>query len=132
MFLRGLWAVGVLLFALAVAVQYNDPDPFIWGVIYGVVAAMNLAALLRRLPPRLAGLLLVPYVAGALPGIPRLLTASRQMFATIGMQNVEQEQVREAGGAVICALWVLGLWLYARRHPPADENRPADRAPPPA
>ena len=39
-------ALGVLMLAFA-AVQYNDPDPYIWMPIYGIAGAWAFAAALR-------------------------------------------------------------------------------------
>lgn len=113
--LRALWSFGLLFFLLAVAVQYNDPDPFVWMSLYGLVAAANLGALLERLPPRPVAIATIPHVAFGLWLSPNLLRTSTDAFVTVGMKNDLDELVREAWGAVICIAWMLGLYVYARR-----------------
>lgn len=113
--LRLVWIFGLLFFLLAVAVQYNDPDPLVWMSLYGIVALANLGALLCRLPPRLVAIATIPHVCVGLWLSPNLLRTSLDAFGTMGMKNDLDELVREAWGAVICIAWMLGLYLHARR-----------------
>jgi|JRYD01.1.fsa_nt_gb hypothetical protein len=112
---RALAALGIPFFSLAVYVQFNDPDPWAWGVMYGVAALLNLLALFDRLPMRLAAAVFAGYVVLTLYLSPHLLATSLAAFASVGMQNLEHELVREAWGAATCAVWTFVLWRGARR-----------------
>jgi hypothetical protein len=115
MLLRTLWIFGVLFFLLAVAVQYNDPDPLVWMSLYGIVAAASLLALFNRLSPRWVLIATIPHFLIGMRLSPNLLRTSVDAFRTVGMKNDLDELVREAWGSVICILWMAGLYLHARR-----------------
>ena len=112
---RGMRALMVVFFLGAAAVQYNDPDPFLWMGIYlsamGLTLALPRRPALRR-PAQLAALAalvgavllgLVAHEAGALTAA----LQGRPMEETVGI-----EEAREAGGLLIVALW-LG-WMTRR------------------
>ena len=115
MLLRTLWIFGLLFFAFAVVVQYNDPDPLIWMSLYGIVAAASLLALLDCLTPRLVVIATIPHLLFGVWLSPNLLRTSVDAFRTVGMKNDLDELVREAWGSVICILWMIGLYVHARR-----------------
>jgi hypothetical protein len=112
--LRIVCIFGLLFFSYAAAMQYNDPDPLVWMPFYAIVAVANFAALLGRWPSRYIALAAIPHVLYGLWLSPNLLSTSAESFATIGMKNDQDELVREAWGAVICALWMAGLYIHAR------------------
>ncbi|MBM4244687.1 MAG: hypothetical protein FJ148_12840 [Deltaproteobacteria bacterium] len=109
------WIFGLLFFAYAVAMQYNDPDPIVWMSLYGICAFASLAALAGRLSMRWIALASLPHIVYGLMLSPYLLRTSAHAFQTMGMKNDLDELVREAWGAVICVAWMAGLFLYARR-----------------
>ena len=115
MLLRTLWTLGLLFFSFAVAVQYNDPDPLVWMALYGIVAAASLLALLNRLTPRLIVIAAIPHLLFGLWLSPNLFGTSAEAFRTIGMKDDLDELVREAWGLVVCVLWMIGLYVHARR-----------------
>ena len=119
--LNGLMAV---LFAVAVVVQFNDPDPFRWVAVYAAALAVSaLAAARGRVPVVVAavvggialawGLFLVRNSGG--------LRTYQHMFDAWEMQNTSIEEAREATGLLIVFVWmaVVGLWswLSARSRP---------------
>ena len=112
--LRIVWTFGLLFFSYAAAMQYNDPDPLVWMLFYAIVALANLAALLGRWSARYIALAAVPHVLYSLWLSPHLMRTSAEAFATIGMRNDQDELVREAWGALLCALWMAGLYIHAR------------------
>jgi hypothetical protein len=111
------WLDGLffLLFLLAVAVQWNDPDPLIWMAGYGVAAGLSLAAYLNRfpvLPNLLAALGLTIWfftMAGALLGAP--LAA----FTSFKMTAASHEEPREAFGLLLASGWTFSLALRGLR-----------------
>ncbi len=51
MVFRVVGALMTVLLAVAVAVQYNDPDPIPWMAIYGAAAALSALAVVRGRAP---------------------------------------------------------------------------------
>ena len=93
-----------LLFALCVAVQYNDPDPLVWMAIYVVPLFLSIYAARGRtaLWPSLLGALvyLGCGVAWAPPYAPGYL---------------DNEEAREAAGLLLSGLWMAFLAWRAYR-----------------
>lgn len=103
--LRALAAVMCALFLLSLAVQYNDPDPYLWMPIYGLAAVLAGLGSAGRLPlwPNAAALLLF-LVLFALWS-PSLVSARHEAFANWRMQVATDEAPREAMGLALCAIW---------------------------
>ncbi len=103
-------------FVLVAALQYNDPDPYVWIAIYGAAALVSW--LQRRRPARSIPALLVGSVAvvWALCLFPEaqgvgLLDLPRPMHTKGGAV----EAAREVGGLSIVAAWMFFLAFLARR-----------------
>ena len=93
------------VFAVSVAVQWNDPDPFRWIAIYGVAALLAARAAQGQLPLAPNALALLVFGALALRALPELLAAREEAFTHWHMRSASDEVAREAGGLAICALW---------------------------
>jgi hypothetical protein len=117
-------AVMLAVFAASAVVQWNDPDPVQWMLIYGAAAAACAWALRRALPwpaPAAVGavalawaLTLVPEVL-AVPGVlgdPALW----QVFSPRAMLSSAVEEARERLGLLLVAAWMAVL-VAARRVP---------------
>lgn len=113
--LNGLMAV---LFAIAVVVQFNDPDPLRWMAIYGAALAVSILASLRGGVP-----VALPATVGAIALAWGLLQAGpgggavrdyRHMFDAWEMRSTSIEEAREATGLLIVFIWmvVVGLWPW--------------------
>ena len=92
------------LFVICIALQYNDPDPFVWMALYLVPLVLSLRALLGRpdfWPNLLAG---VGYVLAALRWAPRYAPG-----------YLDDEEAREAGGLLLSGLWMTFLAVQAWR-----------------
>jgi len=110
------FGVAFLVFAAFVAVQYNDPDPYIWMPIYGAVALLSLAAAFNRYYPRLTFSLALVYLVATLWYAPNFPYTSMAAFSSVGMINEQHELVREAWGLLICLVWVsVVVWQGWRR-----------------
>jgi hypothetical protein len=100
-------AAGVMcaLFLLSVAVQYNDPDPWLWMPLYGLAAALAGLAATGRLPlwPNAAALVL--FGACFAVWAPTLVGARREAFTSFEMREAGDEAPREAVGLALCAAW---------------------------
>ena len=105
------------VFAVAVAVQYNDPDPFRWMMIYGAAGVLSAWVVLRGGAPLPLAVIvgLVALVAGlAVAGVSDW-TAFREMFLAWEMKSSTIEQAREASGLLIVAGWMAVLTIEAWR-----------------
>ena len=122
--------VFTLLFALAVVVQYNDPDPLGWMAIYGAAAAACGLSVARRCPRWLPPAILLVAALWAFSlarGGASDVATFFDLFAEWEMKNVRYEEAREMWGLLIVAGWMAvltGLGLTdARATPPKPEGR---------
>ena len=117
MTMRVVSGVMALLFAFAVAVQYNDPDPAVWMAIYG--AAMVFAGLAAAGRSVTAGAAVTGVVALGWAGwlAPRVVghTSFADMFGHMGMIDVHAEEGREMIGLLLVAAWMAVLVAGRRR-----------------
>ena len=114
--LRLATAVMGLFFVFSVAVQYNDPDPVRWMVIYGAAAILSLAAIRAALPPFLPALhagIALGWALVWLPGAVR--TSFAEMFRTYEMMSPAMEEGREMLGLAIVAAWMTVLAVASSR-----------------
>lgn len=109
-------AVMFLVFAF---VQINDPDPILWILIYGAMAAVCIMAIFEYYIPVLMAVLAAGYLIYCIvlwPGISVWLASDDKamLFDDIAkMQNLYIEESREFLGLVIC---LLALAFYAWRY----------------
>jgi hypothetical protein len=112
------------VFLLSVAVQYNDPDPLAWIIIYGLASALCLALALGRLRwwyALVTSVTALLWAAFLLPSFWRLVSAA-EIFESIGMKTAPVEQAREFGGLMIVAAWMLFIAFY-QRHLVSEASR---------
>jgi hypothetical protein len=95
-----------LFFLYAIAMQYNDPDPWLWMGVYGAAFALSIASVFRRSITVAALLIGLATLAFALWYVPRVL----------GKQHLfDSEEGREMLGLFITSAWLLVLAFRARR-----------------
>ncbi len=93
-------------FALFAIVQYNDPDPLLWMIVYALAALACVLHHLKRLPPEAAGgygvlvLLLGLYLAFR-------VISQRQFFF--------DEEGREMMGSLLIFIWMTVLWWRGKK-----------------
>jgi hypothetical protein len=112
------------LFLLAVAVQYNDPDPLRWMAIYGAAAVACLLAFRRRLRrwmPLVVGVVALAWAATLAPGVVGRVSPG-DLFRAIPMGSTAIEEGREMVGLLIVAAWMLVLLVAGRRPTVADKE----------
>ena len=116
MIVRTLNAVMAVLFAIAVAVQYNDPDPARWVALYGSACILSAIAVVRGTTPRLAaGALAVVALGWSIIVIAsvRDIATYAHMFDAWEMRSATIEEAREASGLLLTAVWMGVLWIRA-------------------
>lgn len=112
-----LLAVMFLVFAF---VQINDPDPLIWILIYGAMAATSVMAMFSFYPLRFLLVLLVAYVAYSVTYFDGVLEWMKQdnrseLFDEIAkMEHWYIEEAREFLGLMICVA-VLAFYVIKGR-----------------
>ena len=102
------------LFVLAVVVQYNDPDGLAWMIAYGLVVVVTGISIIGRRPWKTALGLGVGLLLWGLFLSPAMGKASLDSFTRWSMHG-NDEIVREVGGLVMAAGWMLVLAFLDRR-----------------
>ena len=103
--------VMMVLFLLSVAVQYNDPDPVLWMLMYGLAALACLLFLLKKLQwwiPVLIGAAAMTWASLLIPAIsesPDEISLAG-IFGAVGMKTEGIELAREMGGLMIVVCWM--------------------------
>ena len=93
-------------FAFFAIVQYNDPDPLLWMIVYALAALACVLHHLKHLPPEAAGgfgvlvLLLGLYLAYR-------VVSQRQFFF--------DEEGREMMGSFLIFIWMTVLWWRGKK-----------------
>src|SRR4030095_14855549 len=100
--------VMVAAFLFSVAVQYNDPDPIRWMLVYGLAALACVLKLRGRLSWYFPAALRAVALVWAASIAPRVIgkTTFGDMFQSFEMINSVVEEAREMGGLLIVAAWV--------------------------
>lgn len=94
------------LFVTAIALQYNDPDPYLWMPIYGLGALWSATFLLKKGLPQLAVWL---FSALCLLGISYL-----GITISIQTEPAAVEQFSEFGGLLITSAWSMVVLTMSR------------------
>ncbi len=107
------------LFLLSAVLQYNDPDPLPWMIMWGAAGVACLLYGAGKLPlwlPMTVGAVALVWGLALLPGIFQTAGDIRwnEVFMQATMSNLTVEWVREMGGLLIIAIW-MGLLLLGRR-----------------
>ncbi len=114
----GMNLLATAAFGLSVAVQLNDPDPWLWSAFYGLAVLACLAFHFGYLNWR-AGAALAALALGVclwlLPGFLGQVSPG-ELFESLTMKSQAVEEAREAGGAALVALWIGFLSIHAKRH----------------
>jgi glucan phosphoethanolaminetransferase (alkaline phosphatase superfamily) len=97
--------------------QLNDPDPILWILIYGAMAAVSVMAIFEYYIPRLMWAMAagyIVYVVILFPGVMEWYNSPDRslLFDDLAkMQYLYIEEAREFLGLIIC-LVVLGFYLF--------------------
>ena len=104
-------AVMLVAFLFSIAVQYNDPDPVRWMLIYGAAAVACILEMLRRthwLYPGAIALIAFIWAGRIHHSLPRGIHVS-DLFRSFEMADIGIEQAREMGGLLIVGLWMIAV-----------------------
>jgi hypothetical protein len=99
-----------IFFLLFVVVQYNDPDPLVWMLIYGFVSTICVLAFLKKLNRNLVLIAMPFYLGGSIylwPGTYEGISMSMGYKPHI-------ELARESLGLLICFLAMIYLYFYTK------------------
>jgi transmembrane protein TMEM220 len=118
-----------LLFVFSAALQYNDPDPYVWMPIYLYGAVLCFLAFRGKYYPRayLIGIAVYLVYAGYLvftkDGVLDWINQhnAESLVQTMKAEKPWIEDTREFGGLMILVVVLLIDYFYSRRkvHPPA-------------
>jgi hypothetical protein len=116
-FLRLASLLFAALFALGAAVQYNDPDPLRWMLLYGAAAVTSLLAALGRLHWAAPGAVALVALLWAAALTSRVLgvVAPAELVSAWEMEDTRIEEGREMYGLLIIGGWMGVLALATRR-----------------
>ncbi len=103
------------VFLLSAAVQFNDPDPLAWIMIYLSAAFVTLFAILQMLHWPLTILVAIISLAWSVFSLTRITGPVNFMdiISTVGMKTLDIELAREAGGLLIVFAWMVFLLIRA-------------------
>ena len=106
----------IAAFLFSVAVQYNDPDPIRWMLIYGLAALGCILKLRHRLRWYFPAAVGATAFFWAVSIAPRVIgkTTFGDMFQSFEMINPIVEEAREMGGLLIVAAWMGVLVLVSK------------------
>ena len=115
----------IAAFLFSVAVQYNDPDPIRWMLVYGLAALACVLKLRGRLSWYLPATLGAAALGWAASIAPRVIgkTTFGDMFQSFEMINSVVEEAREMGGLLIVAAWMGVLVVVSKDDKTAETRR---------
>jgi hypothetical protein len=110
--------VMAILFAISAALQYNDPDPIQWFLIYAAAAVVSgMVALRRRFPsvlPIVVGLVAVVWSVWIMTHMHGGF-AWHQLAEEMHASTPTIEESRESLGLLIVAVWMFVVALGRKR-----------------
>jgi hypothetical protein len=112
-------------FLFSAIVQYNDPDPARWILIYGLAFVACVLAITRRLSwmfPAAIGIAALAWAITLAPGVVGRV-AFAELFEAFEMKDERVEVAREVGGLLIIAFWMAALVLHSLRKRKSDHQR---------
>ncbi|TPE43079.1 transmembrane 220 family protein [Pontibacter mangrovi] len=99
-----------LVFLSFVVVQYNDPDPLVWILIYSFAAVLCLLTAAGKVAPNMLWSAAMLYAVGGIYMWPEHFEG-----VSIGGGDIKNiEEARESLGLFLCALVFAGFALYER------------------
>lgn len=105
--------VMIVAFLFSVIVQYNDPDPLVWMMIYGAAMIACILFALGKLPSFLPGIILSIAVIWAFTIAAEVVgkVGFSELFQAFEMKDERVEVGREFGGLLIIVFWMSVLTI---------------------
>jgi uncharacterized membrane protein (DUF485 family) len=105
-----------VLFLISLGLQYNDPDPIQWMLIYGAAASVSFVAPWQRVSKRLALTVFVVALVWFLLLLPKIVgvLSFSDLFLKMNEKGGAVEVGRESGGLAIVIAWMLCCILIRR------------------
>lgn len=100
-----------VLFAGMAMLQFNDPDPFLWSLVYGSAAVACSLYVFDAFLEVVGRTLCISYLAGILV---LLLQMGGNSFFDVEQMMGVTEPIRELSGLAIAAVW-MGILLRVQR-----------------
>lgn len=115
-FKRTLGIVLGLCFVGFAVVQYNDPDPALWVTIYGIAAALSIAAGFGKVSNTVLAVACVIFAVGVIYWWPEQYegVGDSMRDATTGLLLKNVEEGRESLGMALCSIAMLSFVLVSR------------------
>jgi len=109
--------VMALVFLASVFVQFNDPDPWGWVMIYGLAALVCLSGIRGPVRWPAAAVVGLASLAWAISLAPDVVgkVGFGELFDSMKMKDIRVERGREMGGLLIITAWMIVLLLTRRR-----------------
>src|SRR5262249_18043407 len=101
----------------SVIVQYNDPDPVRWMLIYGLAVLACVLAVVGRLNwvfPAAIGIVALVWAMALAPNVIGKVAVG-ELFEALEMKDERVEVGREFGGLLIVAFWMAALVFQSSR-----------------
>jgi len=116
-FLRVLNLLFLANYLLSIGLQYNDPDPMRWMLMYGAAAVACIIAMRRPVPRWLTGVTIAAALVWMAVLMPRVLgqVGLAEMFQERGMATMQIEEGREEIGLALIIVWMAVLLIWPRR-----------------
>lgn len=102
--------VFAVLFIWAAVMQWNDPDPFLWYLVYGLPAILSILFFLGRLSPGIPLIVSLLYLVGMVFAWPEQFAGFTGSMAS----NPNIEKGREAFGLLLIAVVLMTYALRLR------------------
>lgn len=108
--------IALVFFLLLALLQYNDPDPVQWIVIYLAAATMCLISLVHRQRVWLPLVLFVISLGWATLILSSVVgqVSLGEVVDSLTMKTRAVEEAREIGGLLLVALWAAIVWCFKR------------------
>jgi hypothetical protein len=108
----------LLIFLVCAVLQWNDPDPVRWIVVYLAAAFCCFVFAIRRLPvyvPVVTAIVSILWILVLLPFVWGQTIPMDEVFSMIHMYSPGVEELREIGGLLIVTIWMIALAVKTRR-----------------
>lgn len=109
MLFRCLKAAMILILLIAAVIQYNDPDPIGWMLVYGLAAVLSAAhgrlGKARVAAPAALGVIALAWAVMLMPEIGANFVIG-DLVRSMDPDEPQIEAAREAGGLLIVAAWM--------------------------